>query len=188
MHKAVIIVLGLASFGACAQSAMARSLCEDQRDACYAALGRTVQKHGANKCEAEYARCLRAHASTQANSYMPVQTVPGLGTPMIKPYPTGAVPVTPGDVASGGGTQTVAARTAHNRRRLPPTSTDGGTPSQGNTSVLNGTSFSGGSFSGVSSASGSAVSTTSTAPVSSAAGGGGAPISSSSASTSIKQK
>ncbi len=114
MRKFLIVAFGLASIGAFAHAAFARSICDERRDACYFALGRTVDRGAASKCDAEYARCVLAGLSAGMTPIVP--TVTGLGMPMQRPYPTAANPVNQA-VASSNAAKTAKARTAI---KLPP--------------------------------------------------------------------
>ena len=97
MRKVLIVALGIASAVASAQLTYAKSLCDAQRDACYSETSRSDReaRHG---CRAAYDRCISTDIS--APTAPVVRTVPGLGAPMVQPYPTAAAPVNAGTAAS----------------------------------------------------------------------------------------
>lgn len=113
MRNFLIVASSLVSIAAFAHAAVARSICDERRDACYSALGRAVDKDAVSKCDAEYARCV--HAGLSAGMTPIVPTVTGLGMPMQRPYPTAAAPVNQA-VASSNAAKIANTRTA---KKLP---------------------------------------------------------------------
>src|SRR5260221_2104381 len=144
MRKVLIAALALAGGGVFAQPTFAKSFCKQQRDECYAAIGRMADRGAADACDAEYGRCINARSRLQASHPM-VSPVPGLGVPMVKPYPTGAVPVNFAETALAG--QTSNAKSSRFKKPPPPPSGTTGSSSQGGSSTSGGSSSSGSSSS-----------------------------------------
>jgi uncharacterized membrane protein YgcG len=157
MRKVLNAVLGVASIVAFAQPAFARSACEAQRALCYSEAGRANKAD--KNCDAEFAYCVGANTSARATPTVP--TVPGLGAPMVQPYPTAAVPVNPG---SGVKVHSANARAVGNLVIISPPSappsTSPGSSSGGGSSSQGGSSNQGGSSSGGGGSSGSSGSST----------------------------
>ncbi len=98
MRKTFIAILTLMSIAVPTVSAFANSVCRERRDACYAVIEPALRKSAGHKCKAEFGRCIRAFSSAQEHFFVP--TIPGLGSPMVQPYPTAAVPVSAGTAIS----------------------------------------------------------------------------------------
>ena len=112
MPKVLVIALAFSIGGAFAQSAFAKSTCEQRREACYSA--KRYSHSRAARCDVRYDRCVRAESIYFG--YPPVSPVTGLGTPMLQPYPTGRVQVNPG-IAAANAAKAANARTAKSRAR-----------------------------------------------------------------------
>src|SRR5262245_57673929 len=116
MPKVLVIAVCFFVSGVFVQGALAESTCEQRREACYSE--RRHSQTRAAKCEARYDRCIRA--TTIEFGYPPVSPVIGLGTPMLRPYPTGKVQVNPG-IAAANAVKAANARAAKSRgNSLPP--------------------------------------------------------------------
>ena len=178
MRKVLIVALGLAGIGVFGQVAVAKSLCQERRDACYARAERMADKDAASKCEEEYRRCVGAISAVSPGqpAYPAVRPVPGFGMPMQAPNPTVPVATNPGTPTFG--SAAIITRTANvkvkNRRA----------PEAGNTTL---SSSQGGSLpqGGSSSQGSSSAQAGSTSQISPPPGGGGKP-SNGGASTGLK--
>jgi hypothetical protein len=116
MSRVHVLILGFLTCGTFAQEALAKTSCEQRRQACYSE--RRHSRGRAAACDIRYDRCVRA-ASIEFG-YPPVSPVIGLGTPMVQPYPTGKVQVNPG-IAAANAVKAANARAAKSRANsLPP--------------------------------------------------------------------
>ena len=112
MPKVLVIALAFLVGGAFAQSAFAKTTCEQRREVCYSA---KRYSHGpAVRCDVRYGRCVRVESIYF--EYPPVSSVTGLGTPMLQPYPTGRIQVNPG-IAAANAAKAANARGAKGRAR-----------------------------------------------------------------------
>lgn len=114
MKKTFMAAIAFAGVAILAQSALAESSCEAQRDVCYAKIGRTVGKAAASRCDANYNHCKDDLSAGSGNTI--VSAVPGLGTPMMGPNPTVPVAANPASPSSSGAQ--IATTRAANARRI----------------------------------------------------------------------